>query len=133
MLIEYFLCSNSTLPPRMHHKLTKHKRHCMQQHNELPTRVMLSSRINVLFARDKQASYDCISNRRGNRTLTIVGPADISIASLISLVSVDAAASVCCLVSSMTWAYRCWLERNTANRGLSVVPFSCTPQNPLAV
>ena len=70
---------------------------------------------------------------RGKRTLTIVGPADISIASLISLVSVDAATSVCCLVSSMTWAYRCWLERNTANRGLSVVPFSCTPQNPLAV
>ena len=67
---------------------------------------------------------------RGKRTLTIVGPDDISIASLISLVSVDAAASVCCLVSSMTWAYRCWLERNTANRGLSVVPFSCTPQKP---
>jgi len=54
--------------------------------------------------------------------LTIVGPEVKFNSSAIAFCIVEAEASVCILVSSITWTKRCLLDRKTDNLGLSGVP-----------
>jgi hypothetical protein len=43
-----FFVQTSTLPPRMHHKLTKHGRFC-KQNNQLPTKTHVESKDNSII------------------------------------------------------------------------------------
>ena len=45
-----FYLQTSTLPPRMHHKLTKHGRFCMQN-NQLPTKTHVESKDNSILSK----------------------------------------------------------------------------------
>ena len=51
-----FFVQTSTLPPRMHHKLTKHGRFC-KQNNQLPTKTHVELKDNSNITKDSSTTY----------------------------------------------------------------------------
>jgi hypothetical protein len=54
-----FYVQTSTLPPRMHHKLTKHGRFC-KQNNQLPTKTHVELKDNSIVQNEIAHLHECM-------------------------------------------------------------------------
>ena len=63
-----FYVQTSTLPPRMHQKLTKHERFC-KQNNQLPTKTHVELKDNSI----DEKMINCITNYIGSYVFSFLG------------------------------------------------------------